>query len=94
MGARRTVYIYRNCSMYFPACNVVSTQSEGFFTIDNPGEQRNCSVLIVYPEKLEILQMNIGKKSKKQLARSISTFGKIGIFHEFNQVTSLDRHPQ
>lgn len=45
-------------------CNVVSMPGSGVLTIENQGHRRNCSVLVVYPEEIRFLQMDVGKSGR------------------------------
>lgn len=46
------------------ACNVVSMPGSGVLTIENQGHRRNCSVLMIYPEEIRFLQMDVGKSGR------------------------------
>jgi hypothetical protein len=44
-------------------CNVISTTSDGVATMTNYGFDRNCSLLFVYPELIQIIHLNVGQVS-------------------------------
>lgn len=47
---------------YNPApCNVISTAGDGSATLSNYGLRRNCTVLVVYPELIDIVRMDVGQ---------------------------------
>jgi len=43
------------------ACNVISTAGDGSATLSNYGLRRNCTVLVVYPELIDIVRMDVGQ---------------------------------
>jgi len=44
-----------------PACNVISTTEDGSATLSNYGLRRNCSVLLVYPEVIRVVRLDVGQ---------------------------------
>lgn len=44
----------------FSACNVVSMFKRGLYTVKNYGLKRNCSVSIIYPERIQLLSVDVG----------------------------------
>lgn len=47
---------------YNPApCNAILTTADGSATLSNYGLRRNCSVLFVYPELIDIVRMDVGQ---------------------------------
>ena len=43
------------------ACNAILTTADGSATLSNYGLRRNCSVLFVYPELIDIVRMDVGQ---------------------------------
>ncbi|CAH1790100.1 unnamed protein product [Owenia fusiformis] len=41
-------------------CNAVSIFQEGEYTLSNYGKRRNCSLSIIYPERIEFEEVNVG----------------------------------
>ncbi|CAB3256102.1 unnamed protein product [Arctia plantaginis] len=46
-------------------CNVMFFGSEGVYTLRNHGETGNCSVLVVSPATVHVLDLNVGQTMKK-----------------------------
>lgn len=44
----------------FSACNVVSMFKRGLYTVKNYGLKRNCSISIIYPERIQLLSVDVG----------------------------------
>lgn len=47
-------------SLNFTACNIVSMFKRGLYTVKNYGIRRNCSVSIIYPERIQLLSVDVG----------------------------------
>lgn len=41
-------------------CNVVSMFKRGLYTVKNYGLKRNCSISIIYPERIQLLSVDVG----------------------------------
>nr|XP_022310171.1 corticotropin-releasing factor-binding protein-like [Crassostrea virginica] len=41
-------------------CNIVSMFKRGLYTVKNYGIRRNCSVSIIYPERIQLLSVDVG----------------------------------
>ncbi|XP_061185273.1 corticotropin-releasing factor-binding protein-like [Saccostrea echinata] len=41
-------------------CNVISMFKRGLYTVKNYGAKRNCSVSIIYPERVRLLSVDVG----------------------------------
>ncbi|XP_048750956.2 corticotropin-releasing factor-binding protein-like [Ostrea edulis] len=41
-------------------CNIVSMFKKGLYTVKNYGLRRNCSVSIIYPERIQLLSVDVG----------------------------------
>lgn len=47
---------------YNPApCNVISTTGDGSATLSNYGLRRNCSVLLIHPEVIRVVRLDVGQ---------------------------------
>ena len=70
-------FIYNLIIRLFSACNVISMMEKGIMTLKNHGAKSNCSILILYPEKIEILSLDIGVTKEIQ-----SQTSEIGIIEQ------------
>ncbi|XP_064596577.1 corticotropin-releasing factor-binding protein-like [Liolophura sinensis] len=55
-GFRVTIRFPRNPQ----PCNVVSLYQDGYYTLKNYGHKKNCSVSIIYPEKIRLVNVDVG----------------------------------
>lgn len=69
----------------FSACNVVSMFKRGLYTVKNYGLKRNCSVSIIYPERIQLLSVDVGVTGHFRQQE-----GEIGIRSKVKNKTKTD----
>jgi len=58
------------------ACNAILTTSDGAATLSNYGLRRNCSLLFVYPELIDVVRLEVGQISS---SRTRASFGLVSL---------------
>ncbi|XP_050398218.1 corticotropin-releasing factor-binding protein [Patella vulgata] len=53
-------------------CNVVATMEFGILTLKNYGERANCSISIIYPEKIYLVDVDVGVSSEQPSVKPTS----------------------
>ncbi|KAL5020033.1 hypothetical protein ScPMuIL_002925 [Solemya velum] len=55
-------------------CNAVAMLENGIYTMKNFGERRNCTISIIYPERIQLVSVDVGVTAEKPIIE-----GEIGL---------------
>lgn len=61
----------------FPACNVISPDQTGSYTLTNYGLETNCTFMVIYPIKATVTGMVVGEEELDGVARQTQVQSKI-----------------
>ena len=65
---------FRQCridkQLIFAACNAVAMFENGILTMKNYGNRRNCTVSIIYPSKIQALNVDVGVTAERRVVEA------------------------
>jgi len=71
------------------ACNAISTTSDGSATLSNYALRRNCSLLFLYPELIDIIRLDVGRITTPRTRTSSTVVGETQRHRQFHAVINI-----